>query len=417
MWRYRLLLLVLSLPLITITIWHAIRYRDLQLVLQRLGLSIPCTSTKPVWIHAASVGEINAVIPFIKLLKEKYPQQALLISTNTPTGKQVLKKHFPDIEHTYLSFDWALISTRFVHNIKPVCALVFETEIWPNLFSAIAKQHIPLIIFNGRVSGKSLKARQRFADAYQYALQHVTTIFARSNQDRDNFITLGAAAQKVETVGNIKYAAVNSGEITPVDLSRPYILAASTRDGEEKYLLDALKDSPSESLLGEILLVIAPRHPQRRAEIETDLAGFKLPVAVRSRNEAVTASTAIYLADTLGELNNFIAGAEFVMMGGAFLPFGGHNILEVGQLGKAVIFGSHMNNFASEAETFLENNAALQVTNKNELREAVQQLISQPDKAQRLGKNGETLMARNADMAETYLNKISSYCPALQKTD
>jgi len=138
---------------------------------------------------------------------------------------------------------------------------------------------------------------------------------------------------------------------------------------------------------------------------------------VRSRKETVTASTAIYLADTLGELNNFIAGAEFVVMGGAFLPFGGHNILEVGQLGKAVIFGSHMNNFANEAETFIENHAALQVNNKNELREAVQQLIQQPEKAQQLGQQGKALMVQHADIAETYLNKIEQHCSGLQKTD
>ena len=409
MWRYRLLLLVLFLPLIGISVWQAIRYGDLLLLLQRLGLAIPRSSSKPVWIHAASVGEVNAVTPFIRLLKEKYPQQALLVSTNTSTGKQVLKKHFPDIEHTYLSFDLAFLSAAYVRKIQPACVLIVETEIWPNLFTAVASRNIPLIIFNGRVSDKSLKARKRFADAYRVALQQVTAIFARSPHDRDNFVTLGADEQKVEMVGNIKYAGVNTETMTPVDLSRPYILAASTRDGEEKYLLDTLKD-----LLGDTLLVIAPRHPQRRAEIENDLAEFNLSVSVRSRNEPVSDSTVIYLADTLGELNSFIAGADFVMMGGAFLPFGGHNILEVGQLGKAVIFGHHMDNFASEAEAFLENNAALQVSNKNELYDAVQQLLRHPEQAQQLGENGKALMLRNADIAETYLNKISACCPALQ---
>ena len=415
MLRYRLLLLALSLPLIAITVWQAIRDRDIQLILQRLGLSIPSThdgNTKPIWIHASPVGEVSAIIPFIHLLQERYPQQPLLVSTNTATGKQVLKKHCPDIAHTYLVFDWALMASRFVRRIKPACALIFETEIWPNLFATVTKQNIPLIIFNGRVSNKLLKAQQRFAAAYRYALQHVTTILARSENDKQHFITLGAAAQKIEVVGNIKYAIEKSKTPSPIELPRPYILAASTRDGEEKYLLETLKD-----LLGDVLLVIAPRHPQRRADIENDLAELNLSVVVRSRKETVTASTAIYLADTLGELNNFIAGAEFVVMGGAFLPFGGHNILEVGQLGKAVIFGSHMSNFANEAETFVENHAALQVNDKNELREAVQQLIQQPEKAQQLGQQGKALMVQHADIAETYLNKIEQHCPTLQKAD
>lgn len=409
MWRYRLLLLILSLPLIAVSLWHAIRYRDLLLVLQRLGIALPRYSTKPVWIHAASVGEVNAVIPFIRLLQEKFPQQALLVSTNTATGKQVLKKHFPELAHTYLSFDWQFISSRFVKNVNPSCALIFETEIWPNLFASVAKQSIPLVIFNGRVSRKSLRGRQRFAGAYQYAFQQVSVVLARSPQDQQNFIALGAAADKVQTVGNIKYAAFNKTDFKPMDLSRPYILAASTRDGEEKFLVEALKGT-----MGKTLLVIAPRHPQRRAEIEKDLTALNIPFAVRSRNEPLNETTLVYLADTLGELNRFIAGAEFVLMGGAFLPFGGHNILEVAQQGKAVVFGSHMTNFNDEAKAFLEHNAAIQVNDQTQLRDAVQLLMTDTDKTRQLGENGKTLMVRNAEIAQTYLDSISHYCANLR---
>jgi 3-deoxy-D-manno-octulosonic-acid transferase len=408
MWRYRLLLLLLGLPLVVVTVLHAIRYRDRQLLLQRLGLSLPQHDNNPVWIHAASVGEVNAVIPFIQLLRHHYPQQPLLVSTNTPTGKQVLQKHFPDIAHTYLGYDLKFIARRLVRHFNPACVLIFETEIWPNLFAQLARQQHPLIIFNGRLSEKSLRAAQRFAGAYRYALQQVSRVFARSEQDRDHYIALGADQDKVESVGNIKYASINIAKTEAINLSRPYVLAASTRDEEERYLLEALQGS-----LDDTLLVIAPRHPQRRAEIEKALAELGVTMAVRSRDEALSDSTQVYLADTLGELNHFIAGAEFVLMGGAFLPFGGHNILEVAQQGKAVIFGAHMNNFSNEAQAFLEHHAAIQASDQDALREAVQQLRQHPEQAQQLGDNGKALLIRNAKIAETYLERIREYCPAL----
>jgi 3-deoxy-D-manno-octulosonic-acid transferase len=405
MLRYRLLLLVLTLPLVVLSLWHAIKYRDAKLFLQRLGFALPASKKSPIWIHAASVGEVNAVIPFIKLFKEQHADKTLLVTTNTPTGKQVIKKHFPGIAHSYLCLDWKLLNRRFINNIKPCCALIFETEIWPNLFVTLNNKNIPLIIFNGRVSQKTLRAQQHFASAYQAALNNVSHILARSDVDRDNFIHLGAAEEKTVTVGNIKYAACMDTDVAAIELGRPYILAASTRDGEEKVIVDALKE-----LLDEHLLVIAPRHPQRLAEIEKDLEAFKLNIAVRSRNEHVSDTTNIYLADTLGELNCFIAGAEFVLMGGAFLPFGGHNILEAGQAAKAVIFGMHMDNFSDEAASFLKNNAAIQVSNEQELKLVTSQLIAQPDEAKQMGNNGQALMKKNAGIAQTYLDKISQLC-------
>ena len=405
MWRYRLLLLVLSLPLIIVSLWHAIKYRDAKLLLQRLGIGLPAGNENPVWIHTASVGEVNAVIPFITLLKEQYPGKPLLVTTNTPTGKRVLQKHFPELLHSYLVLDWKWLSRHFIKTIQPRCALIFETEIWPNLFSSLKNKNIPLIIFNGRVSHKTLRAQQRFASAYKMALSNVTHILARSDIDKANFITLGATEDKTQTIGNIKYAASSHADVSAIDLGKPYLLAASTRDGEEKIIVNALKNIP-----GNNLLVIAPRHPQRLPEIEKDLAEFNLAVAVRSRDEPVTNDTQVYLADTLGELGRFIAGSQFVLMGGAFLPFGGHNILEVAQAGKAVVFGTHMDNFADEAKTFLHANAAMQVSNEQELTQVVSRLIEQPGEVQQMGDNGLALMKNFAGIAQTYLDKINQLC-------
>jgi 3-deoxy-D-manno-octulosonic-acid transferase len=405
MWRYRLLLLVVSLPLIIVSLWQAIKYRDARLLLQRLGFALPVPGKPVTWIHAASVGEVNAVIPFIKLLREQHADKPLLVTTNTPTGKRVLQKHFSNIPHSYLVMDCLWLNRIFVKSVQPRCALIFETEIWPNLFATLNKKNIPLIIFNGRVSQKTLRAQRRFADAYRYALDKVTGVLARSAIDQQNFITLGADENKTETVGNIKYAASSNTDVSAIDLGRPYILAASTRDGEEKYIVEALQE-----LLDEHLLVIAPRHPQRLTEIEKDLADLGINVAIRSRNEPVTENTRVYLADTLGELGQFIAGSQFVLMGGAFLPFGGHNILEVGQAGKAVIFGTHMENFADEAASYVAAHAAIQVSSNEELRQAVLKLIEQPGEAGVMGKNGQALMQEHAAIAQTYLDRISQLC-------
>jgi 3-deoxy-D-manno-octulosonic-acid transferase len=282
-----------------------------------------------------------------------------------------------------------------------------ETELWPHLYAACARAGVPLVIVNGRLSLRTLRAPLWLRRLYRDCLQQVSAILAISENDRTGFIALGAAAERVEVCGNIKFAAPPGSNPEAIALPRPYVLAASTREHEEKALLEAWRAAQTDGRL----LVVVPRHPKRRAQILRDLAPFGLKVAVRSRGDAIGEQTAIYLADTFGELGGFMAGAELVFMGGSLVPKGGQNLLEAARLGKAVLFGQHMENFADEARQLLGAEAALQVDSPAALGGQLTRLLADPARREVLGQRAAALMAERADMAERYLGAIARYCP------
>ena len=213
----------------------------------------------------------------------------------------------------------------------------------------------------------------------------------------------------VKVIGNIKYATQTAMTPELMNISKPYVLLASSRDKEEKLIaqtwLSMKEDKP--------LLVIVPRHIQRLSEILDDLKGLSNKIAVRSRQEPVNENTEIYIADTFGELSGFIHGSQFVIMGGSFEPFGGQNIIEVGQAGKAVIFGPHMNNFQMEAEQFLQADAAIQVMNQKSLTTILQDYFSNPEKIKSMGGNGLELIKQHEHIIDDYMTELQKFCPLI----
>lgn len=360
MWRYRFLLFILFPPLALYTLWQSFRAFEFRYFLQRLAIFFPHKATKDgIWIHAASVGEVNAVIPLLIKIKNEFPELPLTITTNTVTSASVVKTQLPKtIQHYYFPLDYRYAVKRIIKKIKPKVVFIVETEFWPNLYLELDKQKIALNIINGRISEKTLHAKKWLKEIYAEILPRVTYVYSRSETDQSRFIELGLPADKTQVLGNIKFSALSTEKIEPTNLNRTYVLAASTRDNEEQLIVDAwIKAQHNEHLL-----VIVPRHPHRLAEILKQLSPFNLNIAVRSKKESVSDDTNIYIADTIGELKQFIAGSEFVLMGGSFVEKGGHNILEVAQLGKAVIFGPDMSNFMDEANIFIQYNAGIQCT-------------------------------------------------------
>lgn len=360
MWRYRLLLFILFPPLALYTLWQSFRAFEFRYFLQRLAIFFPHKATKEgIWIHAASVGEVNAVIPLLIKIKNEFPELPLTITTNTVTSASVVKTQLPKtIQHYYFPLDYRYAVKRIIKKIKPKVVFIVETEFWPNLYLELDKQKVSLNIINGRISEKTLHAKKWLKEIYAEILPRVTYVYSRSETDQSRFIELGLPEDKTQVLGNIKFSALSTEKIEPINLNRTYVLAASTRDNEEQFIVDAwIKAQHNVHLL-----VIVPRHPHRLAEILKQLSPFDLNIAVRSKKESVSDDTNIYIADTIGELKQFIAGSEFVLMGGSFVEKGGHNILEVAQLGKAVIFGPDMSNFMDEANIFIQYNAGIQCT-------------------------------------------------------
>ncbi len=399
MWRYRFLLFILFIPLALYTLWQSLRAFQLRYFIQRLSLfykTNPCNNG--IWIHAASVGEVNAIIPLLEKIRREQPEVTINVTTNTISSGLVAKKQLPQgIQHLYFPLDYRWAVKRLIKNIKPKAVFVVETELWPNLYTELHKQQVPLVIINGRVSEKTLHAKNWLKDIYQQILPLVTQVYARSETDQSRFISLGLPENKTEVLGNIKFSSPGNEIIEAMELGRAYVLAASTRDDEEQLVVDAWIKSEH----NDHLLVIVPRHPQRLPEILKQLKPFNLNIAVRSKNEELTTSTHIYIADTIGELKQFIAGSEFVLMGGSFVEKGGHNILEVAQLGKAVTFGPDMRNFMDEADIFSQYKAGIQCS-LTDLTATFNQFIANKEYRKEIESNAKTLINENNNLEKYY---------------
>ncbi|MDH5180673.1 MAG: hypothetical protein OEZ39_08220 [Gammaproteobacteria bacterium] len=406
--RYGMVMPLLAPLLLIHAFWMAFKHRDLTYLLQRLGLQLPTNRPDGLWLHAASVGEVNAVMPLIKALHTAHPDLPITLTTATPTGGANARAKLPPgcVQH-FLPLDWLWLMRRFSHRLAPRCLLVVETEMWPNLFWQCFKTNIPIIMINGRLSERTRPKNYWLRRLYCSMSQQLRFVFARNEADRDRFLDFGTPEECIKVMGNIKLAAPAPTDVAPYNPGRQYILAASTRDDEEWRIVQAWQTSAQR----ERLLVIAPRHPHRLETILKQLAPLTDQIAVRSRQEPVTAETRIYLADTLGELPGFIAGSEFVIMGGSFVPLGGQNILEAGMLGKAVVFGPHMHNFKDEAALFVEHQAGVQLTDIAELPAQIDALSADQAHCTELGRNGQLLMQGYAGMIDRYVTDLGDLCP------
>lgn len=420
MWQYTLLLRLLSPALLLLTLWQATRRGGRRYLAERLGLHRTHLPAGAVWVHAASVGEVNTVAPLVAALREAEPERPILLTTVTPTGAQAAESRLgatPDagaqVLHAYLPLDWPGAVRRFLRRTRPACALIMETEIWPQLYAGCERTGVPITLINGRLSPRTLRAGGWLRARYAEALGRVRAVLARGEEDAGRFVSLGAAPARVQAVGNLKFAAAAAmpAQIAAIDLGRPYDLAASTHEDEERQLAAQwLRHSDT-------LLVIAPRHPVRAPAILRQLAGLPAlaapgAVAVRSRGEAVGAQTRVYLADTFGELAGFIAGARLVVMGGSLVPVGGHNVLEAARQGKAPLFGPHMHNFTEEVRLLREAGAALQFDNAEALGAGLEPLLAQPDRLAELGQRAQAAVAGQQGVLEAYVQALAGACPA-----
>jgi 3-deoxy-D-manno-octulosonic-acid transferase len=404
--RYRLLLALLSPFVLAHLFYYALRRNGgRRYIYERLGIyTQPCPANS-IWLHAASVGEVNAAIPLLKLLFQHYPDRHWLLTTNTATGAQTVKQKLDkNVRHCYLPLDYRFSVQRFLRRHQPCCSLIMETELWPNLYHACKRQKIPLALINARLSKKSLHMPRFLYKVAKTCLAQVDIILARGQQDQKAFIQLGAGADKIRMIGNIKYAAHTAGRSIHREsrFDRPYILAASTHADEEAQLATMWKGLNISSHL----LVIVPRYPDRRQAVLDDINRAGLNVAVHSRSEPVNKDTDVYLIDTLGELAGFMADAAIVFMGGSLVPRGGQNVLEPAAMGRTIITGLLSYTFAEDIEAMQASDAILLIKDIDELGKTITELLQNPDRARQIGDNASRFIEKRADVAERYLDAI-----------
>ncbi len=401
---YRLIALLLLPAVFVYTLKRANQDGDRRYFWQRLGWSIPVREDHPVWIHCASVGEVNAARPLIERLIQDYPTLKFVLSTVTPTSAAVVKKTLSgSVLHVYLPFDVRAGVRRFLQHIQPRVGLILETEIWPSLFAEVQRRNIPLVVVNGRLTSKTLAAPRWMRVFIRQALQAVRLVLAKSEVDAQGYQQLGVAPSHIQVLGNIKFAATRESKSgLPRLVERDYWLAASTHEDEELQLAKMIGAREADPYL----LVIAPRHPERAAAIERQLKKLGVRFAVRSRREVISDDTQVYLADTLGELGELMQHAAFIFMGGTLVPIGGHNLLEPAALGRAIVCGPYLENFMEEAELLRGADALVEVKDVDGLAQATDRLLASNEEANERGWAAANAVATQAGILDRYVEAL-----------
>ncbi len=372
-------------------LWRGRRQPDyLQHWGERLG-GAPRLAGRPViWLHAVSVGETRAAAPLIEALHTRHPDHTLLLTHTTPTGRQTGAALFGErVVQAYLPYDLPWCVRRFLDRTEPRLGVILETEVWPNLLAACERRGVPVYLVNARLSERSARGYARLGAFTRATLARFRAIAAQTKADAERLQRLGAKSAIV--TGNLKFDVPppadtqrRAAELRAAYGARFVCLAASTREGEEALLLDALAglDRP------DLLLVIVPRHPQRFEAVARLVAARGIGLVRRSQGRAVAPEVAVFLGDSMGELAAYYAAADVAYIGGSLLPFGGQNLIEAAAAGVPILIGPHTWNFAEAAEAAVACGAAWRVADAGALRQALVALMADPDRRRRMAAAG-----------------------------
>lgn len=432
------ILLALATPLILLRLtWRARKQPAyLRNVGERFGFYAPMPPRPLIWLHAVSVGETRAAEPLVKAIEATYPEYQILLTHMTPTGRETGEQLFGSrVLRCYVPYDLPVCIGRFLRHFRPRFGVLMETELWPNLIHASRAAGIPVYLVNARLSERSAHGYARVPGLARDALAALTAIGAQTEADRRRLQTLGA--RKVVVSGNLKFdrgpqpqdlqlgvhlrelfsgtpsptaevaGASAAGANTPASApaaarpsdsselqkegrARPVVLAASTREGEEELVLDAVSELPEIALI-----VIVPRHPQRFDDVARLLQARGLQFQRRSAEHPVAAQTRVVLGDSMGELFAYYTACDVAFIGGSLLPLGGQNLLEACAVGKPVVIGPHTFNFAEATRLAVDAGAAIQVADARQLGVALATLLDDPTQRERMGAAGRALMLQH----------------------
>jgi 3-deoxy-D-manno-octulosonic-acid transferase len=351
-----------------------------------------------LWLHAVSVGEVNAATPLVNRLLQEHVGLRLVITTITPTGSERVHALWGEaVAHVYLPYDLPGAVGRFLDHFRPALALIVETELWPNLLFGCRDRGIPTYILNARLSARSLRGYRVLAPLIRHALQSVRLVAAQSSDDGRRFVRLGAKPAHVVVTGNLKFdmAAVDfdgfaAGFSKARGCDGPVWIAASTHEDEEAAVIDAhralLRQYP------DALMLWAPRHPERFRAAMQRARDAGLRVVSRSEQLWPDAETQVFVIDTMGELTRFYACAQVAFVGGSLQPIGGHNLLEPAATGTAILTGPHLHNFTEIAKRLREVDAMRVVADTAELASCLQALFADAAARTRMSENARLLL-------------------------
>ncbi len=414
------LLLYLLAPLVLLRLaWRGLRAPDYwRRWPERFGFIEPPLGERVIWIHAVSVGEVQAAEPLVRALLEKYPAYSLLLTTVTPTGSARVTALFGnEVAHVYAPYDLPGAVKRFFMRVRPQLAIVMETELWPNLFHACHDRQVPLLLVNARLSAKSLAGYLRVQRLVARTLDNITEIAAQGEADAQRFERLGAQRERIIVSGNLKFeqrippGLLERAEVLRRDwgTGRPVWVAASTHEGEDELLLDVFSQLLRQ--FPDCLLVLVPRHPERFESVAGLCRQRGMNIVLRSEMRPCDADTRVFVGDSMGELPLFFAAGDVAFVGGSLVPHGGHNLLEPAALGIPVVTGPHVFNFTEICELLLQAGACVKIGNTEELAVTLGRWLGDANERHRVGEQGRAVVEKNRGALQTVLSMIDQNLP------
>ena len=376
-----------------------------------------------VWIHAVSVGEVQAAAPIVKALRSLYPDETIVVTTTTATGAGRVSKAFGGVVvHRYFPFDLPGSVARFLNRVAPRVAIIMETEIWPNLLAECRRRGIPVILANVRLSERSAAGYRRFRGLFAPVLGDVAAIAVQSGEDARRLVSIGAPPDIIDVTGSTKFDIPMLASLREEAAalrrnwgsSRGIWIAASTHDGEESQVLDAFEqvlDATPGSLL-----VLVPRHPERFREVAAYVRRRGFEPVLRSQRPVDCSGVRVFIGDTMGELPLFYAAADVAFVGGTLVERGGHNVLEPAALGLPVLFGPHVFNFAEISRRLIEAGGARTVDDAAGLGRAVVDYLRDADLRHTTGAKGRAFVEGNRGAGDRVVALIGPHLESAHRS-
>ena len=384
---------------------------------ERLGYFTPPADPRPViWIHAVSLGETLAARPLIERLLAERSDHQLVITTTTPTGsEQVLRLFGERVFHVYAPWDTPGAVRRFLRRVQPRMLVLMETELWPNMLHLSRKQDVRIVLANARLSVRSAAGYARIPKTTRGMFACLDWVGAQASTDADHFLQLGMLPSQIGVIGSIKFDVSLDDTLRERAAAlrrdwsldhRPVFIVASTHEGEDEIALDAL--AMLQERFDNVLMLLAPRHPERFAEVAALIASRGLTMAHRADGGVPQAGTQVLLIDTLGELLQLFGVADVAVIGGSFVTRGGHNPLEAAAWGLPVLCGQSMFNFEDVTQRLQAAGALEQVLSTRELAAGLTGLLGDPEEAQRRGAAARRVLEANRGSVDRLMAGLDS---------
>jgi 3-deoxy-D-manno-octulosonic-acid transferase len=382
----------------------------------RLGFGVAPVAGPSAWVHAVSVGEALAAQSLVDGLRRVYPELPIVMSTVTETGARVVRQHYAGVAtHRFFPLDVPSAVTRVMRAIDPAFLVCMETELWPNVLRLAARRGVPVMIANGRLSDRSFERYRLARPLLRQMLDDVRVFAMQSQEDARRMIALGARPERVFVTGNIKHEPPPDAagivdlwrRLLALDAEQRVWIAGSTHRGEDQAVLEAHRAALAEN--PGLVLVLAPRHPERVGEVVALINARGWPAVRRSELPRGSIGDAVIVLDTVGELAQLYAVADVVFVGGSLVPVGGHNMLEPALRRKPVLFGPHTTNFREVAALLADAGGAIVVHDGRELAAEVRRLLADPALRDKIGTAGQEAAASRHGAVRATLDLVERF--------